>query len=286
MLVGLFAALGGAVVFGVAAIAQAVASRRIPTGGVSLALAVGLLRQPVFSLAVVLNLVGFLLHLVALRLLPLFLAQAGISASLAVTALLAVAYFKDRLGALERVAVGAVCVGLAVLSAAAGAAGAAQSNGPMTVGLLVGAGLIAVLGLLASRQDGTPAAIALGFLAGLGFAGSSIATRLIPDLSVDGVLGTPASYALPLCGVLAFFLYSLGLQRGGVTAVTTPLIVMQTLTPAVVGVVALGDSVRDSWLPAAVLGLLVTGAGAIVLGRFDDVREPTDEPTAGDPATS
>lgn len=274
MSLGLLAALAGAVVFGVAAIAQAVASRTIPTGGLSGALVLGLLRQPVFIAAVALNLVGFVLHLVALRLLPLFLAQAGISASLAVTVLLAVWYFGDRLGTLERVAVGAVCVGLAVLSGAAGDAGAAVTSTPMTVALFVGAGVIAVVGLLMGRRRGTAAAFTLGFLAGLGFAGSSIATRLVPDLSLAGVLSTPASYALPICGVLAFFLYSLGLQRGGVTAVTTPMIVMQTLAPAAVGVLALGDSVRESWLPAAVLGLLVTGAGAIVLGRFDDVREP------------
>ncbi len=274
MLLGLIAALAGAVVFGVAAIAQAAASRTVPTGGLSLELVLGLLRQPVFIAAVALNLVGFVLHLVALRMLPLFLAQAGISASLAVTALLAVWYFGDRLGTLERVAVGAVCVGLAVLSAAAGDAGAAESNSALTAVLYVGAGVIAVLGLLAGRRRGTPAAFALGFLAGLGFAGSSMATRLVPELSLSGVLSTPASYALPICGVLAFILYSLGLQRGGVTAVTTPMIVMQTLTPAAVGVLALGDAVRASWLPAAVLGLLVTAAGAIVLGRFDDVREP------------
>jgi drug/metabolite transporter (DMT)-like permease len=279
VLLGLLAALAGAVVFGVAAIAQAAASRAVPTGGLSLALVLGLVRQPVFILAVALNLVGFVLHLVALRLLPLFLAQAGISASLAVTALLAVWYFGDRLGTVERIAVGAVCVGLAVLSAAAGEAGAAESNSLLTAVLFVGAGVIAVLGLLAGRRRGTPAAFALGFLAGLGFAGSSIATRLVPDLSLSGVLSTPASYALPICGVLAFTLYSLGLQRGGVTAVTTPMIVMQTLTPAALGVLALGDAVRESWLPAAVLGLLVTGAGAVVLGRFDDVREPPE--TAG-----
>lgn len=281
MLLGLLAALAGAVVFGVAAIAQAAASRAVPTGGLSLALVLGLVRQPVFILAVALNLVGFVLHLVALRLLPLFLAQAGISASLAVTALLAVWYFGDRLGTLERVAVGAVCVGLAVLSAAAGEAGTAVSDGSMTAVLFVGAALLAVLGLLAGRRVGTPAAFALGLLAGLGFAGSSIASRLIPDLSVSGVLSTPASYALPACGVLAFFLYSLGLQRGGVTAVTTPMIVMQTLTPAAVGVLVLGDAVRQSWLPAAVLGLLLTGAGAVVLGRFDDVREAPG-PTGAD----
>ena len=73
-----------------------------------------------------------------------------------------------------------------------------------------------------------------------------------------------------------FVLYSLALQRGSVTVATAPMIVMQTLTPAALGVLALGDAVRESWLPAAVLGLLVTGAGAVVLGRFDDVREPPE----------
>jgi hypothetical protein len=124
MLLGLAAALAAAVVFGGASILQAIGSRRVSSSsGFDLGTVGRLLRQPPFVAALLLNLLGFVLHLVAVRTLPLFLAQAGIAASLAVTALLAVRIFHDQLGAMEWSAVAAVCLGLALLTAAAGETG-------------------------------------------------------------------------------------------------------------------------------------------------------------------
>ena len=56
-----------------------------------------MLRSPLFLLSVAVTLVGFVLHLIALRNMPLFLAQSGVGASLAVTALLAMWIFHDQL---------------------------------------------------------------------------------------------------------------------------------------------------------------------------------------------
>jgi len=77
VLLGFCAALAAAVLFGSASIVQATAVRRIPrSAGLSTRLVVELLGQPLFLIAMAMNLVGFSLHLVALRSIPLFLAQA------------------------------------------------------------------------------------------------------------------------------------------------------------------------------------------------------------------
>ena len=55
-------------------------------------------------------------------------------------------------------------------------------------------------------------------------------------------------------GLVAFWLYSVALGRTDVASSTAPLIVMQTCIPAVVGVVAFGDTVRDGWAVAVVAG--------------------------------
>ena len=119
MAIGLTAALVAAVVFGIASIIQAKAVRRLPTSHAESATALlVLLKQPLFLGAVALNLVGFVLHLVALRQIPLYLAQAGIAASLAVTALLAALLLHERLERRDWMAVGAVTVGLGLLAGA------------------------------------------------------------------------------------------------------------------------------------------------------------------------
>ena len=147
--------------FGIAAILQAVGSRKVPTGSELdprrlVSFVVALLKQPAFLGALVLNLAGFGLHFVALRLLPLYLAQAGIAASLVVTALLATRLMSDQLSAIEWSAVVGVCVGLGLLAVSAGEAGETAPHHGLTVGVIVA--LIAIAVLVDSRAArSTPA---------------------------------------------------------------------------------------------------------------------------------
>jgi drug/metabolite transporter (DMT)-like permease len=274
VLVGLLAALAAAVVFGVSAILQAIGSRQVPSSsGFRVQTAGLLLRQPAFVAALLLNLLGFVLHLVAVRALPLFLAQAGVAISLAVTALLAVRLFHDQLSSMEWAAVAAVCGGLALLTAAAGEAGDNRASGATSVWLLGVTAVLVAGGLVAARGGGPVSAAALSVLAGLGFANTALAARLLPELSVSSLVGTPVTYALPLSGALAFLLYSLALQRSSVTVATAPMIVLQTALPAFVGVLLLGDVVRSGWAAPALVGTFLTAAGGVILVRFQEVRE-------------
>ena len=76
-----------------------------------------------------------------------------------------------------------------------------------------------------------------------------------------------AALAVPCFGLVAFWLYSLGMHRAAVPSTTASLIVAQTFVPAAVGVALLGDGVRDGWWPAVSVGLVLSTAGAVVLGR-------------------
>ncbi len=270
MLLGLSAALAAAFVFGVAAILQATGVRRVPTSHAESGRAILLLlSQPLFLAAVALNLVGFALHLVALRLVPLYLAQAGISASLAVTALLAALSLHERLRPADWLAVVAVSLGLALLAGASGDIGAVAPSPTFLSCLFAAIALVAVCGYAVARSRLPLAATLLGLLAGLGFAGSGIAARILPGLAPAQLWDAPATYALPVSGGLAFILYSLALQRGSVTVATAPMIVMQTLAPAAIGLLLLGDEVRSGWTGFGVGGFVLTVGGAIALARFE-----------------
>lgn len=262
--------------YGVGAVVQAVAVRRVSGYGSSgRPLVAEVLREPMWWLVAVLYLSGFGFHLLALRLLPLYLAQAGISASLAVTAVLAVCLLGDQLGWQSWAAVVAVCGGLALLALASGEVGtsARHANLPET---LAGAFVVlVVVGASVSRSEGVVATALLGLLAGLGFGGDSIAVRLLPDLDPGSMVKALPSYLLLAFGAMAFLFYSLALRRGSVTLATAPMIVAQTVAPAVFGLVFLGDTVRSGgWQIGAVAGLLLTCAGAVALARFEAVSPP------------
>ena len=180
--------------------------------------------------------------------------------------------FRDQLSRVEWTAIGAVCVGLALLTAAAGETGEQRATGPASAALFAVAGVMVVAGLFVARARGPVAAATLSLLAGLGFANTALASRLLPELTVTSVLTSPVAYALPLSGALAFLLYSLALQRSSVTVATAPMIVLQTAGPAIVGVALLGDAVRSGWATAALVGFVLTAVGGVVLVRFEGVR--------------
>lgn len=278
MLVGLLAALGAAVGYGAGAVLQAISSRRVPVAGrLHARLLLNLLREPTFLGALGLNLLGFGLHLVALRTLPLFLAQAGIATSLVFTALLAVQVFGDHLRPADWAAVAATCGGLALTAFAAGAAGDDLASMRLSGGLFLSVIAIAVLGWAVSHTHTATSTSVLGLLAGAGFGVVGVAARVLPDLDPAVLVQHRETYTLPLAGAVAFLIYSVALQRGAVTAVTAPMIAVQTILPSAIGIIALGDAVRAGRIPLAVLGLVLTVAGAVALSRFDSgvsVRTP------------
>lgn len=274
MALGLVCALGAAVAFGVGALLQAVAARREQqTAGLDFRLLLRLLRHPSYTAAVLLYLVGFVLHLVALRTAPLFLAQAVISSSVAVTAVLAARALGSPFGGVERAAVIAVCGGLFVLAEAASSHGEVTTTSTERSLLLAATAVIIALGQVVGRIHTEWAAVLLSLLSGLGYAVVALAGRVLPDLSVSTLVSDPATYALVASGVTAFLLYSTALQRAGVLATSSALIVTQTAAPAVVGVLWLGDTVATGWGLAAIGAFGVAIAGVVVLARRDSLVE-------------
>ena len=232
MLLGLGAALAAAVVFGGSSILQAVGSRKVDSGdNLGPRLALALLRQPAFVAALLLNLLGFLLHLVAVRSLPLFLAQGGIAASLVITALLAVRVFHDQLSGTEWAAIVAITVGLALLTASAGVTGDDRATPRLAVAAYAVIGVMVVGGLLAGRANGPAAAATLSVLAGLGFSerrgvcpAAARARRLRPARRADRVRAAGER-------ALAFLLYFQALQRELGDRGNRALLVLQTADP-------------------------------------------------------
>lgn len=270
MAVGLAAALSAAVAFGLAALLQALAARRErPVQGVDPRLLVRMLRSRAFLAAVALNLAGFGLHVVALRALPLFLTQAAISSSVVVTALLSRRVLHAPLARREHVAVLGVGLGLTLLTATAAHAGEAQPGSTFRWTLLGAAVAVGAAGVVVGQWRRALGVSLLGLDAGLGFAVVAVAARSLPDLSPSTLLTDPATYALLLAGGIGFLLYATALQRAAVMVATSTLVVGQTVAPALVGVLLLGDDVRAGAAPLAVAGLALAVAGSAALARYD-----------------
>ncbi|MFG2475248.1 hypothetical protein [Streptomyces fagopyri] len=270
-------ALGAAVCFGTATVLQAIAARTAAdtgtgTGGPGGDAAVLLraLRQWRYLAGLALDGLGFVFQIAALRSLPIYAVGAALASSLAVTAVVAARLLRVRLSGTEWAAVGVVCVGLGMLGLASGAEGDRAGSTALKYAMLGTAVLVLLLGLVGGRLSGRGRALVLGLGAGFGFGVVEVSVRLIDDLAPGTLVRNPAVYALLVGGGAGFLLLTTALQRGSVTTATAGLVIGETIGPALVGVVWLGDRTREGLEWLAVLGFLVAVAGALALARFGE----------------
>ncbi|MFH7596568.1 hypothetical protein WDV06_15915 [Streptomyces racemochromogenes] len=271
-------ALGAAVCFGTASVLQAMAARAAARpeaagSGVDTALFLRAVRQWRYLAGLGLDAVGFVLQIIALRHIPIYAVGAALAASLAVTAVVSAPLLGARLSRLEWGAVAVVCAGLLMLGLASGEEGDGEGTLALKLGLLAVAGLVLLVGAAAGRLPEGSRALVLGLAAGTGFGVVEVSVRLIDTVSLRE-LGNPALYALLLGGAAAFLLLTSALERGSVTAATAGLVLGETVWPALVGVVWLGDRPREGLAWLAVTGFAVAVAGALALSRFGEPTEP------------
>jgi len=306
VLASLVAAVVAALCYGVAAVMQAVAvraaSHRTSSGGqpvsalgnVDPGLIVRMLHQWRFVASLGLDTLGFLAQLVALRRLPLFAVQAMIAANLAVTAVVAAWMIHIELAWREWLAVAGVIAGVGLLGSSAGAQGATGVSPQFKLALIVAVAGVAAIGIVASRLRDPFRTPVLGAIAGLGYGVLAVAARVLPGFTPQELVRDPAAYALAAAGIVSFMLYATALEGGSVTVATAAVVLVETIPPAIVGILLLGDHTRPGLTGVAVLGFILAVVCAVALARFGqtdeheqaDARDQPRQCPDGEPSTS
>jgi drug/metabolite transporter (DMT)-like permease len=289
VLIGFLLALGCSVCYGTASVLQAAAAQSVQPGsdsGVDAVLLLRSARQWRYLAGLGLDGLGFVLQVAALRLVPIYVVATALAASIAVTGIVAAWVLKARLSAAEWTAVGVVCASLAVLALAAGPGHFRRAPAGLGWALVVVVAVVFIAGAAAGRLPDRPRALALGLGAGTGFGVVEVGVRVLDEIdpSKRAFYINPALYAAAAGGVAGFLLLTSALHRGSVTTAVAGMVVGETIAPALVGVVWLGDTARDGlgWL--VVVGFAVAVAGTLVLARFGEAPSPSEtSPTETSP---
>lgn len=293
MVFGLLGAFAAALCYGTGSAFQAVAARETAAvEGLDAGLLLRLLKSWRYVLGVTLDGIGFVLSLAAVRTLPLFVVQSIVASSLAITAVLGVVMLGMKLSRWDRAGLAVVLAGLVLVALSATEDRTVDVSTAEEWGVLIAAMVLAVSTVPLARVSGPAGAAALGMVAGLAFGATAVAARMLPaSLSVDrvtaslGELGrNPATYALLLAGLVALMAYATALQRGTVTQATAPLVVGETVAPAIVGIMLLGDQPRPGWEWVAAVGFGLAVLGAVSLSGHgevtpEDPQSPTTPPS-------
>ncbi len=270
------AALG----YGVGSVMQAAAARRAEARpNLDPMLLVRLAGELPYVAGLALDLVGFFASVVALRNLPLFMVQSAISGSVGVTAVAASIAFGIRLLRYERLALVGLMFGFAMLAISARPDHATSIGLPGRVLLVGGVAAVASVGALSARLDDRGAGIGLAVCAGLSWAGTGIAARVLHIPAVRWHLAVdPVVLVLVAYGALGVLFFATALQRGSVTAAAAIVFSVETVVPSAIGLVFLGDRARPGLAPLAALGFVATVGASIALARRSEPlpREPIE----------
>ena len=276
-------ALGTTVLcYGMATVLQDAGTRREPEReGTDALLAARLLRQLPYTAGLILDGLGFLLSLAALRRLPVFAVQAGVAGSIGVTAVCAALFAGERLGRRGWAALALLGAGLVAVAGSAAHEAARPVDGPLRLGLAAGVVVLAALGLVAAGRPGAVAAAALAAVSGLGYGGVALAARLLTaDHDLFRLLADPLLWTLLGYGAIGLVAFPLALRRSSVTTVTAVVAVAETVAPGLTGILLLGDRARQGlgWL--ALAGFVATVVAAGLVARLDPGRavEPGLDP--------
>lgn len=285
------AAFACAVCYGVGAVLQSIGARRTATaGGLDPRLLARLAMQAPYLIGMALDLVGWLLSLVAVRTLPLFAVQAILAASVGVTAVLARVFLRVRLQRAQVCMLVVLGLGVVLLAVTA-APGRPRPVGSLSAALIaLGVLPVAAACVWAGRAlSGDRAVLALGGLSGLAFGGTALCARMVEsDHTLVELVGDPLSWALLAYGAVGLTVFGAALQRGSVTLAMTGQATAETVAPAVVGLILLGDHARPGTGLIATAGFTLTILAAAWLAAHSRVEpaaatEPLrPEDTVGD----
>ena len=273
MLVALLGAAVAAIAYGTATVLQAIGVQRRAASPDGAALWTRLVAGRLYAFGLILDVLGFLASVASLRTLPLFLVESAVASSVAVTAVLAVLVLDLRLRHAEITALAVIGVGLVLLAVSA-EPGPAHHAGAVAGWVLLGTVALVALMLLIGLRDANSAraSLILATAAGAGYGLVGIAARALEvrhpwwRTAADPVL-----WALLAQGALAVIAYGFALHRGRVTTVAAITMVVETVFPAIVGLVFLGDAVRDHLMLLAVIGFVATLAGSLALANQAEV---------------
>lgn len=285
MLVGLVGAAVAAIAYGAASVLQAIGVQRMAAIAAGAPLRRRLAAGRLYATGLLLDLLGFFASVASLRTLPLYLVESVVASSVAVTAVLAVLVFDVRLRHAEIAGLGVTAIGLVLLAVSAQPGPAHHASAAAGWILLGSVGVVALLLLIGLRDANFPrASLVLAATAGLGFGLVGISARALAVRHPWWQSAAePVLWALLAQAALAAIAYAFALHRGKVTTVAAITTVVETVFPAIVGLVFLGDAVRQHLIPVAVIGFLATLAGSLALAGQAEVSAAENEPADTNP---
>jgi drug/metabolite transporter (DMT)-like permease len=231
--------------------------------------AIDLFRSKWWSIGWGVAALAFALHVAALTLASISIAQAVLAGGLVFLAVLAERFFGFELGRRQWIGIGLVAVSLSLLTLTGGGGGGAHSGYSLTgmiifEGIAVCLGLVLVVSHLIERIP-VQRGVLLGIAAGLGFGISDVAIKALSGDLDSGPVGLLSAWSVVIvtAAVFSFFASARSLQIGDGVAVIAVTSVAANLSTILAGLAVFGDRLGND---ALVVGVRIAAFALILVG--------------------
>ncbi|MDB5176239.1 MAG: hypothetical protein JWM81_1097 [Candidatus Saccharibacteria bacterium] len=268
-LIPVLAAFACALCNGVAAVLQKMSADKEKNGhSLDVRLLWRLLQDRPYIIGTTLDLLGWLLTLVAVQHLPLFLVEAIIASNIIVTALIERLYRRIVITSKSYVAIVSILVGLTLL-AVASLPGKAEPVSTLLRWMVVLTPIpVALLGYVLARRRSYKTALGLAALGGLAYGTTSVMGRILTITHPFWhIIYNPLMVGIIVSGALGILLFSIALQRAQATTVNATMTSSQIVIPAIIGITFLGDTARSGLWYLVIIGTLLALGGVISLAK-------------------
>jgi multidrug transporter EmrE-like cation transporter len=214
--------------------------------------------------------VAFAMHVAALSLAPISIAQAVLAGGLVFLAVLAERFFGFELGRRQWIGIGLVAVSLTLLELTGAGGGGGAHSGYSLAGMIIFEGIAVALGVLLvvshllERIRPRPGVL-LGVAAGLGFGISDVAVKALSGDLGSRPIGLLSAWSVIIvtAAVFSFFASARSLQIGDGVAVIAVTSVAANLSTILAGLAVFGDRLGNG---ALVIGVRLAAFALILVG--------------------
>jgi len=219
---------------------------------------------------------GWLASLLALLRLPLFVVQAMVAGSIAFIVLFSALLEKTKPSGRQLAYVAVLCLGLLALAASGAPEVATRPPGYFVPAMAATACVLLFAGFVTPKLLSPVAASSvLGAVAGLAFGGAALCVRSLSSGIKPSEILHPTLWILLAFGGMGMAFFATALQRGAVTVTTAWLFTAETIAPALIGMLLLGDRARPGLGFVAAASFVLTVAASVGLSLSS--REGTQE---------
>lgn len=281
---GVGTAIGAAVLYGSAPLAQAVASRRTPGGGMGFRLLTRVVRQPIWLLGLALEVTGFLSEVIAFSASPTTLVAPIVACDMLVFVLLGSTVLGSRLTGRGYLGAAGMVLGVGLLAwtfSSDASLGEPADNLELAAFLAGGAVVAGVAALLGSRTltagRRAMAAVVFSAASGIAYGLATMCTRQVGrTFSLHHpwqLLATVTPYALVGCSLLGIALSQRALQTNPLAAFPVTSAVAAFM-PVILGATLFDDPVPGGALRVIfVIALVLLAIGVLLIGQDRSAAE-------------